>query len=38
MRIVKSPFPSDLHGSERAVQKAAAILIEAGLVAKGEHH
>ena len=38
VRIVKSPFPSDLHGSERAVQKAAAILIEAGLVAKGEHH
>ena len=38
VRIVKSPFPSDLHGSERAVQNVAAILIEAGLVAKGEHH
>ena len=38
VRIIKTPHPSDLHGNERAVQKVAAILIEAGLVAKGEHH
>ena len=38
VRIVKSPFLSDLHGRERAVQKVAVILIEAGLVVKGEHH
>ena len=38
VRIVKSPFLSDLHGSECAVQKVAAILIEAGFVVKGKHH
>ena len=37
VRIIKTP-PSDLEGSERAVQKIAVILIEAGLVVKGEDH
>ena len=36
--IIKTHHFSDLKGPERAVQKVAAILIEAGLVVKGEDH